>query len=117
MTPTTQTSSTASTPDVFQAIAAPIRRDIMHTLAMKGDQSITDLATDYAISRQAVTRHIRVLQHNGIVSMQKQGREQICTFHAEALQEVYQWIRFYEQFWETKLDSLGEYLSKKEENE
>ncbi len=99
--------------DVFQAIAAPIRREIMHSLAVTGDQTISDIATSYDISRQAVTRHIQVLQQSGVVDIQKRGREQICSFNAQKLQEVYRWVMFYEQFWDNKLDALDDYLAKK----
>ncbi|MEM7343311.1 MAG: metalloregulator ArsR/SmtB family transcription factor [Chloroflexota bacterium] len=104
--------NTVKQADVFHAIAAPIRREIIHTLALTGDQTITDIATHYDISRQAVTRHIQVLQQSGVVAIQKRGREQICSFQADRLKEIYEWVTFYEQFWDTKLDALDNYLSK-----
>lgn len=99
------------TPDVFSAIATPVRRDIIRRLAAENDQTITTLASFYPMSRQAVTRHIKVLHETGVISMHKDGREQICHFQAQALKDVYDWVKFYEQFWDDKLDRLGEFLA------
>ena len=98
-------------PDVFSAISTPVRRDIIQKLSEENDQSITVLAASYPMSRQAVTRHIKVLDDTGVISVRKVGREQICHFNAQALKEVYEWVRFYEKFWDDKLDRLGEFLA------
>ncbi len=98
--------------DIFQAIAAPIRRELIESLARNGDQSLSTLADSYSISRQAVTRHIQVLAQSGVVLVHKIGREQICQLDAAALKEVQQWVSFYEQFWDDKLDTLGGYLKR-----
>lgn len=100
--------------DVFSAISTPVRREIIQRLAHQNDQSISDLAAVYPMSRQAVTRHIKVLDDTGVISVQKVGREQICHFNAQALKEVYEWVRFYEQFWDDKLDALGAFLESSE---
>ena len=99
---------------IFQAIAAPIRREIIHSLALSGDQSITELAGSYQISRQAITRHIQVLEQTGAVTIHRVGREQICQVQLSALREIYEWVIFYEHFWDQKLDALGTYLSQNE---
>ena len=101
----------ATNPDVFQAIATPIRRDIIQKLALQNDQSLSAIATAYPMSRQAVTRHINVLRDTGVVSVQKKGREQLCHLNVQALKQVYEWVSFYEQFWDDKLSSLGDYLA------
>ena len=102
--------TTSTQADVFQAIAAPIRREIIHTLAMTGEQSISALAKGHPSSRQAVTRHIQVLEKSGVVEVQKVGREQICHLNVAALQAVYEWVSFYQQFWDSKLSALEDYL-------
>ena len=96
--------------DVFSAISTPVRREIIERLANQNDQSISDLAAIYPMSRQAVTRHIKVLDETGVISVRKVGREQICHFNPQALKEVYEWVRFYEKFWDDKLDALGAFL-------
>lgn len=99
-------------PDVFQAIATPIRREMIRSLALNGDQSISRLSSGYTISRQAVTRHIQVLESSGVIFVNKVGREQICQLNAAALRAVQEWVAFYEQFWDDKLDALGDYLQR-----
>lgn len=101
----------ASQTDVFQAIATPIRRDIIQKLAQQDGQSLSKLATAYPMSRQAVTRHINVLRDTGVITVRKLGREQMCHLNALALKEVYEWVAFYEQFWDDKLDKLGDFLA------
>ncbi|KAA3642931.1 MAG: transcriptional regulator [Chloroflexi bacterium] len=102
--------NTTKQADVFQAIASPLRRDILHKLALSGDQSITTISEDFAVSRQAVTRHLSVLADAGVVQIHKQGREQICALHADALVQVAEWVSFYRQFWDRKLDAIGDVL-------
>ena len=102
--------ATSTQADVFQAIAAPIRRDIIRQLAM-GDLSISLIAQNYKISRQCITRHIQVLVQSGVITIQKIGREQICRLNPIALREVYDWLKFYELLWDQKLDALDDYLA------
>ena len=100
--------------DVFQAIASPLRRDILQKLALSGDQSITSISEDFAVSRQAITRHLGVLADSGVVHIHKQGREQICVLNADALVQVAEWVTFYRQFWNRKLDAIGDVLDGEE---
>ena len=105
----------ATKPDVFQAIATPIRRDIIRQLALENNQSLSKLATAYPMSRQAVTRHITVLRDTGVVTLRKQGREQMCHLNVQALKQVHEWVTFYEQFWDEKLNNLGDFLASSNE--
>ncbi|MEM7029053.1 MAG: helix-turn-helix domain-containing protein [Chloroflexota bacterium] len=107
--------STASPADVFQAIATPIRRDIIRRLALSGDQSISLIAKNYEISRQGITRHIQVLVQSGVITIQKTGREQICHLNVVALKEVSEWLSFYEALWDNKLNALDDYLAQQTE--
>ena len=99
--------------DIFQAIAAPIRRKIVHQLATSGDLPITAIANDFPISRQAVRKHIQMLEGSGLLTVKKMGREQLCRLNLVALKEVYEWVAFYQRFWDDKLDDLDDYLAKK----
>ena len=99
---------------VFKAIADPLRRDMIHLLAMaeKG-LTIKALSAHYAPSRQGVRKHIQVLQEAGLLETEKRGREVLCFAQTAPLLEVYQWVSLYERFWDKKLDALGDYLDKK----
>ncbi len=102
--------------DVFQAIADPTRRQIIGMVA-KEPQNVNALAENFAMSRQAVSLHIKILTECGLVVIQQKGRERICEAKLDQLSEVNQWIKQYKQFWEQKLDALEAYLDKLKENE
>lgn len=97
--------------DVFQAIADPTRRQIIHLLS---DQSLNlnAIAENFDMSRQAVSLHIKILQECGLITIQTQGRERFCEARLDKLHEVAEWIAQYRRHWENKLDSLEKYLDK-----
>ncbi len=97
--------------DVFQAIADPTRRDIIHLLSNES-LNINAVAEKFEISRPAISKHLKILQECGLMSIQQEGRERFCRPNFEALQEVSLWIEQYKTFWETKLDHLEHYLNK-----
>ena len=97
--------------DVFQAIADPTRREIIALLAQK-PLNLNAVAGQFDISRPAISKHIKILTQCGLVSIRKQGRQRFCTPNLAQLNEVSQWVKQYEQFWNSKLDALGDFLGK-----
>tara|TARA_R110000868_G_scaffold305885_2_gene566915 strand:+ start:159 stop:482 length:324 start_codon:yes stop_codon:yes gene_type:complete len=96
---------------LFKAIADPTRRDIFHALVIATSAlSITQISGQFDISRQGITKHIKTLAEAGLVNIESQGRERFCNANPKELQEVTKWLKFYEQFWDDKLGSLGNYL-------
>ena len=96
---------------LFKAIADPTRRDIFHALVIATSAlSITQISNQFDMSRQGVTKHIKILNDAGLVNMNDQGRNRFCNANAKPLKEVNKWLKFYEQFWDNKLDSLDNYL-------
>ena len=95
--------------DVFQGIADPTRRAILGRL-VKGKLNLTSLADHYDISRQSVTKHIKVLQECGLVTIEKQGRERYLSARPEKLQEVAKWVAQYRTFFAESFDRLDDYL-------
>lgn len=96
---------------LFKAIADPTRRDIFHALVIATSAlSITQISNQFEISRQGITKHIKTLEEAGLIHIQSQGRERFCNANPKELQEVNKWLKFYEQFWDDKLSSLGDYL-------
>jgi len=91
--------------DVFQAIADPTRRKLLELLA-EGQLSIASLSSHFTMSRTAVTKHLGILEVAGLVSSQKAGREKLYRLEAKPLQTLKQWLEFYEQFWDDKLENL-----------
>lgn len=78
--------------DVFEAIAHPVRRELLHRLA-GGELPVNRLAERYAISRPAISQHLAVLLEAGLVSERKVGRERLYRMNAAPLREVEGWIR------------------------
>lgn len=99
---------------LFKAIADPTRRDIFHALVIATSAlSITQISNQFEMTRQGVTKHIKTLEEAGLVYIQSQGRERFCNANPKELQVVNKWLKFYEQFWDDKLGSLGAYLDNK----
>jgi DNA-binding transcriptional ArsR family regulator len=95
--------------DVFTAIAHPVRRQLLDML-VNGDQSVKELTGPFAMSRPAISQHLRILLDAGLVSEQRQGRERRYQLHAARLLEVQQWLQTYQRFWKNRLEALGNYL-------
>ncbi|MBE9584675.1 winged helix-turn-helix transcriptional regulator [Mucilaginibacter sp. JRF] len=97
--------------DVFQAIADPTRRAILGMVASQ-PQNVNALAEKFDVSRQAISLHVKILHECGLLSIRQQGRERYCEGRLDKLSEVADWIEQYRKFWNSRLDSLEEYLNK-----
>jgi DNA-binding transcriptional ArsR family regulator len=95
--------------DVFQAIADPTRREIIHMLAHKS-LNLNSVADQFAVSRPAISKHIKILTECGLVVIKQQGRERFCEAKLDKLNAVSDWVEQYRKFWEAKFDSLEKYL-------
>jgi DNA-binding transcriptional ArsR family regulator len=95
--------------DVFQAIADPTRREILSLLTSK-DLKLNDVADKFRISRPAVSKHIKILNECGLLKINQHGRERFCRINPEPLKEVYNWVQFFDKFWDEKLSSLKNFL-------
>jgi DNA-binding transcriptional ArsR family regulator len=112
MLPTRKTIQRTDT-DVFTAIAHPVRRQLLDMLTQK-EHSVTELSEPFAMSRPAISQHLRVLLDAGLVSEHRKGRERRYQLHAEHLLEVQRWLQTYQRFWQNRLQALGDYLEKQE---
>ena len=95
--------------DVFQAIADPTRRDIIG-LIVKKPRNLNAIADEFDMSRPAISQHVKILMECGLIVITQQGRERYCEAKLEKLNEVSVWVEQYKQYWESKLDSLEQYL-------
>ncbi|MBL7932363.1 MAG: winged helix-turn-helix transcriptional regulator [Bacteroidia bacterium] len=95
--------------DVFQAIADPTRRAIIGMIAEK-PVNVNAIASEFKVSRQAISLHLKILSECGLLSVKQQGRERICEAKLDQLNEVNEWISQYKSFWSKKLDDLDKYL-------
>lgn len=96
--------------DVFQALADPTRRGIIHLLATEGKQNLNTIAAGFSISRPAISRHVRVLEKSRLVQIHKSGRKRICSLNPDKLMEVARWADAQRTFWNNRLDRLDEII-------
>lgn len=94
---------------VFQAIADPTRREIMRLL-VDSELSITAIARRFPITRTAVNKHLHVLSGAGLLHCRRAGRETLYTFEPDPLYKVHQWLSYYEEYWEDRLEALRRYV-------
>lgn len=102
--------------DVFQAIADPNRRAILDLLARQR-LTLNGVAENFAISRPAVSKHIKILTECGLVVVHQKGRERYCEARLDKLTEVSAWVEQYRRFWEERFDRLDEYLQEAQKKE
>lgn len=95
--------------DVFQAIADPTRRQIIHLLA-GNSLTLNNVAEHFDVSRPAISKHVKILTECGIISIKQQGRERYCKAELNKLKEVSEWVAQYQVFWNKKLDALEKFL-------
>ncbi|MGE0773259.1 MAG: ArsR/SmtB family transcription factor [Cyclobacteriaceae bacterium] len=97
--------------DIFQAIADPVRRDIIDLLSRQ-ELTVKDLADHFDVSRPAVSKHLRVLSECGVITVEQQGRERYYRIQAKQLVPAFVWIDQYRTLWENRIDSFDEYVNK-----
>lgn len=98
--------------DVFQVIADPSRRQILHLLT-KDSYNINTLAENFDMSRPAVSKHISILQTAGFITIKETGRERFCTLNQNGFVELRNWINHFDNFWNIKLKNLDTILKRK----
>jgi DNA-binding transcriptional ArsR family regulator len=96
--------------DIFQAIADPTRRAIISLIVLQA-MTPNALAEKFDSSRQAVSKHIQILDECGLVTTKQVGRERYYHINPKKLKEVADWIDPFRQMWEKKFDQLDNVLS------
>ena len=104
--------------DVFQAIADPTRRAIIALLALQA-MTPNALAEHFNTSRQAVSKHLRILTECEMVKQDQQGREIYYSLEIEKMKEIDKWLEQYRKIWETRFTQLDDVLAtfKKQKDE
>ena len=95
---------------VFSALADPVRRAILERLGEEGDLLVSELASPFDISLQAVSRHIQVLVRAGLVSQHRTGRISRCRLDAGPIYGAAVWINQYSRYWQSQFDTLAAWL-------
>jgi DNA-binding transcriptional ArsR family regulator len=102
----------ASLDGVFNALCDPTRRAILARLT-DTDARVTEIAADFPISLNSISKHIRMLERAGLVRRTVSGRDHVLSLNAEPLAEAADWIEFYRRFWEGRLAALDAYVTSK----
>ncbi len=93
----------------FTALADPTRRAILARLA-SGDASVTQLAKPFPMSQPAISKHLKVLEHAGLIARGREAQWRPCRIELNALKTIDDWLEEYRRLWEQRLDRLEDYL-------
>jgi len=93
----------------FSALSDPTRRAILARLA-KGEATVNELADPFAISLPAVSRHLKVLEHAGLISRGREAQWRHCRLELERLKALHRWLSVYRRFWDESFDRMSAYI-------
>ena len=96
--------------DIFQAIADPTRRAIISLIALQA-MTPNAIAENFHTTRQAVSKHLRILTECDLVKQEYQGREIYYTLEIEKMKEIDKWLDQYRKIWESQFNQLDQVLS------
>jgi DNA-binding transcriptional ArsR family regulator len=99
--------------DVFDVVGDPTRRRVLDLLT-RGELSVRRIAAPFAMTRPAVSQHLRILLRARLIQVRRDGRERYYRLHAKPLREVYDWVAHFERFWQAKLKALGAFLDQED---
>lgn len=94
---------------IFHALGDPTRRRMLRELA-GGERSVSQLAEPFSISLAAASKHIKALEHAGLIRREVRGRTHLCRLDPGPLASAHEWLGFYERYWTERLDALDRYL-------
>lgn len=98
-------------PAVFGALADPIRLAIVERLLREGERSAGEIAEPFAVSKPAISKHLRVLEQAGLIERRIERQWRVCRVRPEAIRAVDDWIREYRAFWDGSFDRLDALLA------
>lgn len=96
--------------DVFQAVADPTRRAIIALIALQA-MTPNAIAENFNTTRQAVSKHLRILTECELVKQEQHGREIYYSLELEKMKEIDKWLSQYRKLWETRFNQLDDVLA------
>ncbi|MFK7892673.1 MAG: ArsR/SmtB family transcription factor [Granulosicoccus sp.] len=94
----------------FRALADPTRREILHQLSTR-NMTIGELTNEFPITRAAVKKHLTMLEEGNLISVHANGRERINKLEPKGLEEVNDWMRYFDHFWDRRLSALQDAIN------
>src|SRR5260370_25076484 len=95
----------------LSALADPTRRAILARV-VGGESDVGELAQPFDMTLPAISKHLKVLEHAGLIARGREAQRWPCRLKAAPLREVSEWVAAYRQFWEQRLGRLEDYLQK-----
>lgn len=96
--------------DVFQAIADPTRRAIITLIAVQA-MTPNALAENFHTTRQAVSKHLKILTECELIKQEQQGREIYYSLEVKKMKEIDKWLEQFRKIWEDRFDNLDKYFA------
>ena len=96
--------------DIFQAIADPTRRAIIALIALQA-MTPNAIAENFLTTRQAVSKHLRILTECELIRQEQKGREIYYSLEIEKMKEIDKWLEQYRKIWEARFEQLDELLA------
>ena len=97
---------------VFSALADPTRRAILRRLTHR-PATINEIAEPFRVSLNAISKHLKALERAGLLRREIRGREHHCWIEPRPLRQADEWLEYYRQFWEQRMDALEAYVVRK----
>lgn len=91
--------------DSFKALADPTRRMILTHLSNQ-DMTVQELTDNFDMTRAAVKKHLIILENGKLITAHRQGRDRINSLNSAGMQSVTEWLNYFDQFWDTRLQNL-----------
>ena len=106
-------------PAVFAALADPTRLAIVERLLSEGERTAGDIAQPFAMSKPAISKHLKVLEDAGLIERRIERQWRVCRIRPEGIRTIDDWMKRYRAFWEASFDRLERLLetdAKKDED-
>jgi len=100
----------------FAALANSTRREILARLA-EGEATVNELAEPFKMSLPAISKHIKVLEHAGLITRGQKAQYRPCTLDAAPLEEISNWTEQYRHIWEARFDQMDDYINQLNDKE
>ena len=98
----------------FKALGDPTRQQILAMLAGR-DMTIGEVVDHFDMTRAGVKKHMKLLEAGQLISVKVAGRERINSLNRAGFQSLMQWIAYFDQFWDDKLDALASLVEQEEQ--
>ncbi len=102
--------------DIFSALSNTTRRAILGRLA-EGEATVNELAEPFSLTLPAISKHLKVLEHAGLITRSRNAQYRPCALDASGLAEVAGWTEQYRPIWEARFDRIDDYIRQLDEKE